>query len=81
MKSRGYIRRREKTKNNKKGGKTNMKKTKKNLSTWTSKRLPHVCTIHARGGLTSLYGWEVVRSSGYGRDNFGGKKLLYKVLK
>ena len=41
---------------------------KKNLSTRTSKRVPHVCTIRARRGLTSLCGWEAVLSSWCGRD-------------
>ena len=43
-------------------------KRKKNLSTWTSERVPHIRTIHARSGLTSLCGWEAVLSTGYGRD-------------
>ena len=39
-----------------------------NLSTRTSERVPHIRTIRARSGLTSLCGWEAVLSTGYGRD-------------
>ena len=43
---------------------------KKNLSTRTSERVPHIRTIRARSGLTSLCGWEAVLSTGYGRDKY-----------
>ena len=46
------------------------KMEKKNLSTRTSERVPHIRTIRARSGLTSLCGWEAVLSTGYGRDKY-----------
>ena len=53
-------------------------KSKKDLSTQTSERVPHIRTICARRGLTSLCGREVVRSSGYGRDKMKGRVTTSK---
>ena len=53
------------------------KKEKNDLSTRTSERVPHIRTIRARSGLTSLCGWEAVLSTGYGRDNDAYTHLVY----